>query len=127
MSQNGCEVCAANLLISGVDFVSSDMLWQIMLSGLFTSAVTVLLGPDDLDSVRISVIKIIVHYFVLCGVMFACGCWFGWMELNIVGVVMMMISVAVVYLLVFLAGYWLNRKQADEINQRLKGKYRDQE
>ena len=118
-------VCAANLLISGVDFVPADMLWQIMLSGFITALVTVLLGPGEQDGIRISVIKIFVHYVVLCGVMIACGYWFDWLELNPAGIIMMVISVAVVYLLVYLAGYWLDRKQADQINQKLKGKYKD--
>lgn len=118
-------VCAANVQISGTKVVSTIMLWEILLTGLITSIVTVLLRPGEWDSVRISIIKIIVHYLVLCGVMIVCGCWFDWMALNAQGIVMMMISVAVVYLLVYSAGYLLDRKQADEINQRLKGKYRD--
>lgn len=120
-------VCAANVWISGTEAVSAIMLWEILLTGLITSIVTVLLRPGERDSVRISIIKIIVHYLVLCGVMIVCGWWFDWMALNTRGIVMMMVSVAVVYLLVYSAGYWLDRKQADEINQRLKGKYRDQE
>ena len=120
-------VCAANVEISGTEVVSTIMLWEILLSGLITSIITVLLRPGERDSVRISIIKIIAHYFVLCGVMIVYGCWFDWMALNAQGIVMMMISVAVVYLLVYSAGYWLDRKQADEINRKLKGKYRDQE
>lgn len=120
-------VCAANIQISGNETVSTITLWQILLSGFLTSLVTVLLRPLEQDSSRVAVIRIIVHYFVLCGVMIACGCWFGWMNFNLKGIVMMIVSVAVVYLLVFLAGYWLDKKQADEINQKLKGKYNDKE
>ena len=120
-------VCAANVEISGTEVVSTITLWEILLAGFITSIITVLLRPGERDSVRISITKIIAHYFVLCGVMIVCGCWFDWMVLNAQGVVMMMISVAVVYLLVYSAGYWLDRKQADEINRKLKGKYRDQE
>lgn len=118
-------VCAANVQISGTEVISNIVLWEILLAGFITSIVTVILRPGEHDSARISIIKIIVHYFVLCGVMIVCGCWFDWMELNAQGIVMMMISVAVVYLLVYSAGYWLDRKQADEINQKLSGKYKD--
>ena len=120
-------VCAANVQISGNETVPAIILWQILLSGFLTALVTVVLLPGEQDGGRVGVIKIIVHYFVLCGVMIGCGYQFGWMELNLNGIVMMAVSVAVVYLLVFLAGYWLDKKQADEINKRLKGKYSDRE
>ena len=120
-------VCAANIQISGDETVSTITLWQILLSGFFTSLVTVLLRPREQDSIRVSVMRIIVHYCVLCGVMIACGFWFGWMNFNLKGIIMMVVSVAVVYFLVFLAGYWLDKKQADEINKKLQGKYSDSE
>ena len=120
-------VCAANIQISGDETIPTVTLWQILLSGFLTALVTVILWPGAQDGVRVSVIKIIVHYFVLCGVMIACGCQFGWMVLNLSGVVMMTVSVAVVYLLVFLASYQVDKKQADEINKKLKGKYSDKE
>ena len=120
-------VCAANIQISGDETVPTITLWQILLSGFLTALVTVILGPGEQDSSRVGMVKIIVHYFVLCGVMIGCGYQFGWMELNLNGIVMMAVSVAVVYLLVFLAGYLLDKKQADEINKKLHGKYSDKE
>lgn len=116
-------VCAANVLLSGGDVIPASMLWQIMLSGFVTSLVTVVFRPAVWDGGRVFVIKIVIHYFALCAVMILFGCWFGWMSLNIQGIIMMMISVAVVYFLVYFAAYWLDRKQADEINRKLKRKY----
>ena len=120
-------VCAANIQILGGETVPTITLWQILLSGFFTALVTVILRPGEQDGGRIVLIKIIVHYFVLCGVMIGCGYRFGWMDLNLNGILMMAVSVAVVYLMVFLASYWLDKKQADEINKKLKGKYSDKE
>ena len=120
-------VCAANIQISGSETVPTITLWQILLSGFLTALVTVIFRPNEQDSGRDGMIKIIVHYFVLCGVMIGCGCRFGWMDLSLNGIAMMAVSVAVVYLLVFLAVYWLDKKQADEINKKLKGKYSDKE
>ena len=120
-------VCAANIQISCSETVPTITLLQILLSGFFTALVTVIFRPGEQDGGRVVLIKIMVHYFVLCGVMIGCGCRFGWMDLNLNGIVMMAVSVAVVYLLVFLAGYWLDKKQADEINKKLKGKYSDKE
>ena len=120
-------ICAANVQISGGDTVPAKMLWEILLSGLVTALVTMVFLPDLKDSGRLGVLKYAAHFVSLCVVMILCGCWFGWMDFNFSGIVMMVLSVAVVYFLVFLAAYLLDRKQADEINQRLKKKYRDKE
>ena len=118
---------AANMQLSGGDVISASTLWQIMLSGFVTSLVTVIFRPAEQDSGRVAIIKIVIHYLVLCVVMILLGYWFGWMNLNIQGIIMMTLSVAVVYFLVYFATYWLNKKQTDEINQKLKKKYSEDE
>lgn len=120
-------VCAANVQISGDNTVPAHMLWQILLSGFVTALVTVVFRPDLKDNGWIGILKYVAHFFSLCVIMILCGCWFGWMDFDLSGIVMMVLSVAVVYFLVFAAVYWLDRKQADEINQRLKKKYSDKE
>ena len=120
-------ICAANIQLSGGDVISANTLWQIMLSGFVTSLVTVFFRPSEWDGGRAGIIKIVIHYFALCAVMILFGCWFGWMDFDLHGIIMMVISVAVVYFLVYFASYWLDKKQADEINRKLKGKYRDEE
>lgn len=118
---------AANMQLSGGDVISASTLWQIMLSGFVTSLVTVIFRPAEQDSGRVAIIKIVIHYLVLCVVMILFGYWFGWMNLNIQGIIMMTLSVAIVYFLVYFATYWLNKKQTDEINQKLKKKYSEDE
>ena len=120
-------VCAANMQLSGRDVISADILWQIMLSGFMTSLVTVVFRPTERDGGRTEMIRIVIHYFALCAVMILLGYWFGWMDFNLRGIIMMMISVAVVYFLVYFAAYWLDKKQADEINKKLKKKYSEDE
>ena len=120
-------ICAANVQISGGNTIPAKMLWQILLSGFVTSLVTMVFLPDIKDNWRLGVLKYVAHFVSLCVVMILCGCWFGWMDFNPSGIVMMVLSVAIVYFLVFLAAYLLDRKQADEINQKLKKKYRDKE
>lgn len=120
-------VVAVNIQISGDDIISADTLWKILASGFLTALVTVLMRPDEQNNWRSGVVKMVIHYVALCVVMIVLGYWFGWLELDFPGVVMMVISVAFVYLLVFMAAYWLDKKQADEINQRLQGKYSDKE
>ena len=48
-----------------------------------------------------------------------------WLEFDISGIVMMLLSVAVVYFLTSFAYYILDRKEAQEINQKLNEKYHD--
>ena len=120
-------VVAANIMISGKDMIPADTLWQILLSGFLTTLVTILLWAKEPGNIRSGIIRMLVHYIALCAVMIVCGRWFDWMNLSPAGIVMMVISVAVVYALVVLADYWTGRKLADEINQKLKGRYRDGE
>ena len=120
-------VVAANIMISGKDMIPADTLWQILLSGFLTTLVTILLWAKEPGNIRSGILRMVVHYIALCVVMIVCGRWFDWLNLSPAGIIMMMISVAVVYALVVLADYWTGRKLADEINQKLKGRYRDGE
>lgn len=133
-------VVAANMKIAGEDMIPADTLWQILLSALLTSLVTAVLYPgDDIYGGRplflkaggngkaVIFIRIFLHYAALCAVMLVCGQQFGWIRLNGAGVVLMLVSVAAVYLFAFLAYYIIDMKQADEINRRLKEKYGEEE
>lgn len=120
-------ICAANLTISGGNTIFVNTLWQILLCGFLTALVTVLLRPGAKDGGKIMILKIIIHYIILCVVMIICGHWFGWMVFSFADIVMMLVSVAVVYLIVFTAGFWLDLKGAEEINRRLKEKYSNKE
>lgn len=120
-------VCAANIQISGDDTIPVRTLWEILLSGFLTALVTIFMRPNEQDNARISIIKIAAHYFVLCVVMIICGSLFGWMKFTPAGIIMMLVSVAVVYLLVYISGYYIDKKQADEINRELKGRYSEKE
>lgn len=120
-------ICAANQALFGEDTVFTQTLWNILLSGFITALVTTLLRPDKKDGGKIMIMKIIIHYIILCVVMIICGHWFGWMDFSLRDIIMMLVSVAIVYLIVFFAGFWIDLKRADEINQKLKEKYSDKE
>lgn len=70
-------------------------------------------------------VRHVLHYVLLCIIMIICGNFFGWMSLNFQGIAMMVGAVAVVYLLAFGAYCVTDLKQANEINQKLKEKYRE--
>lgn len=84
------SVCAVNMEIYDTNVIPVDTLWQILLAGLITAAATtVFLGAGDFDNRPITVVKMLIHYVVLCVVTVLCGSRFGWMELVPSDIVMM--------------------------------------
>lgn len=120
-------VCGVNMEMMGMDMIPLKTLWQILLSGFLTTAVTVLLLPTELAGKVETCVKFLLHYVSLCIVMILCGNWFGWLDLDFKGILMMVVSVAGVYLLAFAAYYLIELRQANRINQKLKEKYGDEE
>lgn len=119
-------VCAViNLPLIG-QMIPGETLCQILLSGFFTTLATVLIGLRETSTKRGTVLKYILHYLVLCIIMVVFGSWFGWTSLDVSGVLLMMGAVAVVYGLSCGADWVINLKQANEINQRLKEMYEDE-
>lgn len=116
-------VCAVLFHISGEETIPVETLWQILLSGFLTTLVTVLPIFRECSRKSTAIIKHILHYVLLCAVMFLCGKWFGWMDFELEGIAMMAGAVAVVYLLSFGAYYMIELKQASDINRKLKEKY----
>lgn len=115
-------ICAFHFGVSEGDVIEKDTLWQILLSGFLTAGVTVFLLPRDNRVIR-PLAQFFVHYAALSAVMLVCGHWFGWLEYNVAGIAMMLVSVAVVYLICFGIYYLIDLREADKINRRLKEKY----
>lgn len=120
-------VCAINFQLADVKSLPKETLWQILLSGFLTSGVTALLYPRENVNKSLFWVRILIHYAALCLVMIFCGHWFGWLDYDLGGIVMMLLSVAGVYVLTFVIYYLIDLKRADEINQKLKEKYGNQE
>lgn len=118
-------VCAINMTLSRKENIPSDTLWKILLSGFLTTVVTMFFLFRESDSKFVMGYRMILHYLALGIVMILSGRWFGWLEFDISGIVMMLLSVAVVYFLTSFAYYILDRKEAQEINQKLNEKYHD--
>ena len=116
-------VCTINLIIAGNEFISVSTLWQILLSGFLTTAVTILLVSKEKNAKPPGIIQYFIHYAVLCIVMMLCGYQFGWMNFDFQGIIMMVVSVAAVYMITFLSDYMINLYYANEINRKLKEKY----
>lgn len=112
-------VCAINFSLFHNGDIPQNTLWQILVSGFLTTAITVFLFPWNIDKTQEFVLRIILHYFCLCAVMIGCGIWFNWIDFGFKAIIRMAISVAGVYILTFFLNYIMGKKQAEEINQAL--------
>ncbi len=120
-------ICGINYKMAGATIVTVDIFWMILFCGFVTTLATMLLLPKEEDGRTKSCIKFALHYVVLCTIMIPLGVWFGWIELQLTGIVTMLIDVGGVYLLSLGAHYLIDCKQADEINRMLKERYGDSE
>lgn len=121
-------VCSINFTLFGGDDIPKTTLWGILLSGFITTAVTIFFWDMRAARVRAAmIITMLLHYICLCGVMILFGPMFGWMTLRVPDICMMCLSVAAVYIFSFSIDYMQGKRQADEMNQKLKEKYSEED
>jgi len=111
-------VCAVNMSLSPGYDVPDSVLWQVLLSGFITSIMTSI-GAFIFTAINTKtklVVSIVIHYALMSVIMISLGVWFDWLNFDIKGIVMMLISVAVVYLIAFLLNYYIIKKEAEGIN-----------
>ncbi len=124
-------ITAGVLLITAVSFSLSDAqalpkntLWQVLCSSALTAGVTALFTPQNCRTIGEFAARGLIHYAALCVVMIVCGHSFGWVEYTVSGIAAMMVSVALVYLFTSVAYYIIDCRDADEINRKLREKYK---
>ena len=120
-------VCGVSYWLAGMEAVPVNVFGMIFLSAFVTTLATILILPGEEDGKVKSYVKFVLHYIVLCVIMCFLGVRFGWMNSDLIGIGMMVIDVGLVYVLAFLAHYFIDVKQADEINKKLEERYGDQE
>ena len=120
-------VCSTNVTLSNIDSIPASFLWDILLAGFTTAVVTVLLGPDPERPLKEIWFQYVIHYIALTCLMIFMGTLFDWMDFNLAGIIMMSVSTAIVYAITMVISLLLDVKSADEINKRLKEKYKDEE
>lgn len=120
-------VMAVILCLSDVEALPKETLWQIILSGLLTTTVTWVSSLVECSSRAGILCSHLIRYVALCAVMIGCGKWFGWLDLDIPGIVMMLLAVATVYLLTLGVAYVTELREANRINQCLQEKYGDKQ
>ncbi len=121
-------ICAINVSLSethGESLSVNDTLWQILGAGAATAFVTALVYRRECNTKKKFIVMVIIHYILICAMMIVMGVSFGWMDLNIGGIIMMTVSAALVYLFTYAVRYFSDMRQADEFNRALKEKYKD--
>lgn len=103
------------------------ILWQILFAGLVTTAVTIYFASIQAVDTKINMIRLIMHYIALSLTMIGIGYWFHWIEMNVLGIIIMLLSVAFVYVFSMMMYYFLDKKEAEEMNEKLKEKYQNDE
>ncbi|MBR1693696.1 MAG: DUF3021 family protein [Lachnospiraceae bacterium] len=119
-------VCAVVFMLYDMEALPKNTLWHILLSGFLTALVTTVFASKESAGKAEAIIRYLLHYASMCVIMIVCGHWFGWLNLDFGGIMMMVVSVLVVYVLVLGSHYIIDVKQADEINRKLKEKYKNE-
>ena len=114
------------LLIQGDDGIYLSTLIEIPCAALVTSVLTVLLYPSEVRSKAVYLVRVLLHYLALCVVMVVCGILFGWIDFNVQGILLMVISVAAIYGFTFGVAYLTSKNDADALNRALKEKQSSQ-
>lgn len=121
-------ICAINFaLFSDGEQIPRATLSQILFSSMLTAAVTAIFFMMEPLKKSGMVLCFLLHFSSLTVIMVLCGLRFGWVESGLFEIVKMGISVAFVYAFVMIIYYILDVRRAEQINRRLKEKYRDEE
>lgn len=117
-------VCALTIGLNGSG-IPSTFLRDLLIAGAVTALVTTAIFYHEYGTVKTFLVASVLHYLLLCVIMVVIGGMFGWINMNVPGIVMMSVDVAVVYGIVLLFTYVLCKKEADELNQALRERNRE--
>lgn len=119
-------LCAFMYGTSDVEEISVDILLGIVISGAVTALITsIFVVVQESGNINM-ILSMILHYIALCVVMIVMGERLGWVKYEVGQVVNMCIDVAIVYAITFIFGYKMDQKDAEDINKKLKEKYKDE-
>lgn len=110
--------------IQRMEMINTDHLLKILVCGAVTALPTAVLLSKDYDT-RQMLVRICLHYLLICGIMIWMGNWFGWMSISVSGIIFMMLAVTFVYACTYLATYLTTRRESENLNQALRQKYPD--
>ena len=105
------------IFFPGIDF-GADMMWQILLVALLTSAGT-LMYKDELSK-KSTKIRCVIHYLMVNVIVVVFGIWFHWFHTDdLAQVIGMLILIAVIFLTVSAISWKKVMKEADLMNKKL--------
>lgn len=110
------------LLIEGEDSISLKTLIRIPCAAFVTALATVLVYPKETATKKEFYSRIVIHYIILCIIMIFFGTVFGWIKLDLAGVMTMIISTAAIYAFTFAGVYLSSKSEAEKLNKALKNK-----
>lgn len=121
-------ICAINFSFSSDrEYIPRATLLQILLSALLTAGVTAVFSMAEPIKKCSVVFGMLLHFSCLTGIMILCGGYFGWIGFGLPGIIQMIVSVAIVYVFVVAFYYIMDKHRAEQINRRLREKYKDEE
>lgn len=118
-------ICAINF--SGEEELPRFLLYHILTATLLTAVVTTVFFMMEPMKKSSMVLCRILHFFTLTAVMIVCGLCFRWIDPEPMEMLWMGGCVACVYAFVMTGYYILDKHRADQINQRLKEMYGDED
>lgn len=112
------------LLIEGSGSISTKTLIQIPCAAFVTALVTVKFSIYSREAVtkKEFYIGMSIHYILLCVIMVILGTAFGWVNLDLAGVMTIVISTAAIYVFTFAGAYLSSKSEAEKLNKALKSK-----
>lgn len=110
------------LLLEGTDSISIQKLIQIPCAALATALLTVLIYTREAAKKKEYYIRIAIHYILLCVVMVILGTVFEWIDFDLKGIMIMVISTAAIYAFTFTGSYLSSKSDAKKLNEALRSK-----
>ncbi|MDE6731960.1 MAG: DUF3021 domain-containing protein [Oscillospiraceae bacterium] len=112
------------LLIKGIDSISIQKLIQIPCAALITALITVIFSicSRETSTKKEFYIGIAIHYILLCAAMVFFGTTFGWVNFDLEGVMIIVISTAAIYAFTFVGAYLSSKNDAKKLNEALRSK-----
>lgn len=109
-------------LIEGHDTLDTKTLIEIPCAAFATALVTAVIYAAEPKTTKALCIKIAVHYLILSIIMVILGNMFGWVDLDLAGILTMVITTAAVYIFTFAVSYISVKNESDKLNSALKRK-----
>lgn len=113
--------------VIGVKEVPIIMVAEIPAAGLVTALIATAILFKEQRTRKGIIVVTVLNYMLVSAAMIALGILFGWIELEIKQILLMLACAVFVYAFTVIISYFTLKKEADEINAALKNKFSDNE